>query len=237
METDHVLYAVAELAATGNGFKSFLHKSRDVVADICKGVECRNINPSVIAVTIVHYMSYTVASECCAVRHSRPEHTYEIGFNLEIYVVRVGIVHPMSGFGRIDSVEDIVTCSLVRVPEFVICICETVGINVHRGVDAILRHHFEEGQVHIDIVIKSRVRDEGFIDIILAPRNGLLILHQTSLEFELCRTAVGASYGLGEPASAHLVFQDLAGQGDLLTIAYPAAGTSCKYEKCKYVIA
>ena len=119
----------------------------------------------------------------------------------------MGVVLPVTGFRGATAVEDVVAGALVGMPELVVCISKCVGILFHRCIQAVFEHGFHEGEVHVDIVIKTGIFNVGVIDVVIVPRNRDLFHDDASLVLELGRASIGAADCLAVPSSADFVHE------------------------------
>ena len=133
---DDVFHAPVIAALFGDGFQGFLDDEPDVVRDERKRIHRCHVNSAVPAVAVVHDVSRAVAELRGRVGHARGHEPREIGFDLEVEVVGMGVVEPVPRLGRADAVEDVVACGLVGMPQDVAGIGEGCGERIHRGVDA-----------------------------------------------------------------------------------------------------
>ena len=90
-------------------------------------------------------------------------------------------------------------------PELVVIVGKLFSEKIHMRIDSVLDHHINECEVHIDIIIKTRVEDECVVDVVVIPRNRNTVPDDTSLVLELGRSSIGTSDGLSEPSSLDLV--------------------------------
>ena len=206
-EAEYVVDAGAELGPFRNGLDGLADHGRDVVTDIGQRIHRRREDAAVPAVTVVHDVADPVGDGGRRVGHAGGQHPDKVRLDLEIDVVGVGIVLPVAGGRCRNPVQDVVAGCLVGVPEFIGRVREGVGKVLHRGVDPLLGHHLQEGQVHIDIVVEAGIFNKGIIDVIVVPDDRHFVGHQAALELELGGAAVGAADGLGEPAALDLVGQ------------------------------
>ena len=208
-QTQHIVHTSAEARAFRNHFGSLAHDGRNIVTHIGIGIKGADKDASIPAVAVVHYVTYPVGKSRSLDRLSRAEHSDEVGFNLEVNIIGVRIVLPISGLRSRATVEYVVARSLIGVPEIVVGIGETVCIFLHRRINSHIAHHFKESEVHIDIIKQARIGDEGVIDIVVIPYHRLSVRNEAAFVLEFRRTTVGASYGLGEPSAADFVHQDI----------------------------
>ena len=204
---EHVGDGGVELGTFRNQLQRLRHDGRNVVADIGQGVHGADIDAAVPAVAIVHDVTDAVAELRDAVDVAGIEHADKVGLDLEIDVIRVGIVLPVAALGRSAAVEDIVTGRLVGVPEFVVGMGEGFGVCLLGGVDALPEHDFQESEVHVNVVVQTGILHIGIIDVVVVPGDGNLVHDQAALVLELGRTAVGAADRLAVPAALDLVHQ------------------------------
>lgn len=150
-------------------------------------------------------MPYTVTTLRRRIQHTRIKHSDKICFNLKIDIISMWIILPMTRFRRHYPVENIVAGCLVRMPKLVISICKLLRIEFDRSIKSVFSHHLKKCQVHINIIIQTRILNESIVDIVVVPYYRLVILNQTALEFKFCRTTVCTAYGLSKPPATNFV--------------------------------
>ena len=142
---DHILYAAAVCAA----WREYLEALGDYVLHVaayeCHGIHCRHVYAAVPAVAVVHDVSSAVAYLGRRLRHGGGHESGEVGLDLEIYVVCMGVVEPMARRGRHNAVEDVVPCRLVGMPQGVAGIGEGRSHGVCRRVYAETVYYLDKG--------------------------------------------------------------------------------------------
>ena len=225
-----------EFGALRDGFQGLGDDGGDIIADISQAIHCADEDSAVPAVAIVHDMADAVAQLRRAVHAAGAEHADEVGLDLEVDVVGVGVEFPVSAFRSATSVEDVVAGRLICVPQLVIGISECLGIFLHGGVQTVFKHGFHEGEVHVDVVVQAGILDVGVVDIVVVPGNGDILVDDAALVLELRGASVGAADGLAVPAAADLVHERGIVHFDCLAIGDPGGlGAGCKeYDNRKY---
>ena len=150
-------------------------------------------------------MSRPVAYLRCRVGHSGRHKSGEIGLDLEVDVIGVGIVEPMARLGRTDSVKNVVTRCLIGMPKHVTRIGEGTGEGIGRSIDPKTLEDLHESQVHVYVVVQPRKLLEPLTDIAFGPRDGRIVLNHRTAEAELGGATVRTADSLAGPAAADLV--------------------------------
>ena len=206
---DHVVDALVEFALLGNRFQRLGHHELHIVRDKSQRIHRPDINPAVPTVAVAHDMSYLIRNFGCAVGHSRIHQSCEIGFDLEVEVVCMGVVEPVSRLGGHNPVQDVIAGRLVCVPQAVFGRCESHRDGIHRGIEAETVEYLHERQVHIHIVVQTRGSFVPPFDITVRPRDRGVIRNHAALEVEFGGPSVGTSDGLAGPASLDFIEKHL----------------------------
>ena len=125
--------------------------------------------------------------------HTGRHESREVGFDLEIEVVGVRIVLPVPAFGRFHSVENIVTRRLIGMPQLVGGIGEGTGHRVDGHVESVLVVNLDEGQIHVDVVVQAGLVIVPPFDIVVGPRDLVLVGNDRPVVLEFGRAPVGAA--------------------------------------------
>ena len=192
-------------ALLGDRLQGFPDDESDIIGDERQRIHGRHVNPAVPAVAVIHDMSRPVAYLRCRVGHSGRHKSGEIGLDLEVDVIGVGIVEPMARLGRTDSVKNVVTRCLIGMPKHVTRIGEGTGEGIGRSIDPKTLEDLHESQVHVYVVVQPRKLLEPLTDIAFGPRDGRIVLNHRTAEAELGGTAVRTADSLAGPAAADLV--------------------------------
>ena len=96
MEYAHIVNALIEGALLRNTGKGNIHNLCRVVTDEGCGVESGNESSSVEAVSAVHNMSNLVCNLKGLRHHTRSHKPDKVSLNLEVQIVCVRVVEPMS---------------------------------------------------------------------------------------------------------------------------------------------
>ena len=204
----HVAHALVVLALLGDALQRLADDEVDVVADEGEGVHGGHIHASVPAVAVVHHVADVIAEMACGIGHSGRHDACVVGFDLEIYVIGVGIVLPVADLGSCHSLPDVVARLLVGVPEHVSGLGERFLERAYRGVQTFLLEHVHEGQVHVDVVIQAGGVVEVPFDVAVRPFYRDVVVDHGSGIPEFRGASVGAAYGLSGPGALDLVHQD-----------------------------
>lgn len=211
----HILDAAAVGAARGQSLQRLGDNVLDVVAHECQSVHRRHIYSAVPSVAVVHYVSRAVAYLRGGVGHGGRHETREVGLDLEVDVVGVGIVTPVARCRGHHAVEYVVACRLVGVPQRVTGVGKGRGHRVGGGVDAQAVDHRNEGQVHVYVVVDPGGIEHRRAHVVgIAPRDFHFVADETLRMAELGRAAVGYAYRLAGPAALDLVEQFGSRHGD-----------------------
>ena len=88
--------ATVKFTLFGYCFKSFRDNCINVVIYISQCIHCSHVYTSIPSVAVVHDMPYLVRKIGGGIYHPRTYHSNEVCFNLEINIVSVRIIFPMS---------------------------------------------------------------------------------------------------------------------------------------------
>ncbi len=222
-----------ELGAFGDGPQGLHDNGWNVVADIGQAVHGANIHAAVPSVAVIHDVAYPVAQRRCLVHLAGIQHPNEIGLNLEVDVVGMRVVFPVSAFRSAASAQNIVAGGLVGVPKLVVGTGKGVGIGLHRSVQSLFQHGFHEGEVHVNVVVKARVLDVRIVNIVVVPGDGNLLHDEPALVLELRGAAIGTADGLAVPSAFDLVYEGCLVNGDGLAIGHLGClGAGCQEQEC-----
>jgi hypothetical protein len=191
-----------------------LDEAVDIVLDKGQRIHGRHVKPAVVSVPVVHDVAHAVADPGRRIDHAGAHQTCEIGLDLEIDVVGMGVVQPVAGLRRSDAVEDVIAGHLVGVPEHVAGLGELLSESPGRRIQPFLLDNLNKGQVHVDVVVKTGHVFEEPRQRIRSPVQRLIVGDKSALKTKLGRTAVGAADGLPGPASLDLVQQAVSRKSD-----------------------
>jgi hypothetical protein len=156
-------------------------------------------------VPVVHDPPHAVGVLVRLLRQPRRHEPDEVRLDLEVDVVRVGVVTGMARVGRLHAAVQQAARGRVRVPETVLRIAEHRAVLLGRGVEADAVHDFGERHLDVEVVLVDRV-----VDPLGLPGDGAVIdLPQPA---ELRRGAEGDADHLSRPPPADLVFEHGAGE-------------------------
>ena len=192
------------LALLRNRLESFRHDIIHVVADECQGVHRSDVNPAIPAIAIIHDVPYAVAVMHGSVDHPWSHESCIICLDLEIDVICMRVVLPIAGFWRHDAVQDVVPALLVCMPERIRRIGVSLCERLYRGIQSFFLEDFDEGEVHVDVVVESRRMVEVPFHAVLVPAY-FHVVTDNSAVFEFRRPTVCASDCLASPSSFNLV--------------------------------
>ena len=96
MEFAHIVYALIEGALLRNALKRYVHDFHRVVADEGGRIEGGNEGSSIETVAAVHYVSYLICNLKGLRHHARSHKPDKVSLNLEVQIVCVRVVEPMS---------------------------------------------------------------------------------------------------------------------------------------------
>ena len=214
MPDAHVVDALPEGALLRDALESHIHYAGRVVLDERRAVEACYEGAAVEAVAAVHYVADARGDVQRLRHHSGRHQAHEVGLDLEVKVIGVGIVDPAAGLRRHNALADVVAARLVGVGKVIRRVGKTEPQLLGRGVEAELLEGLGECQVVVDIVEKARLAVPPVLDVALTPADGDFFGNDGPAELELRRGAVDDAYGLPCPAAHDLVFECILGQGD-----------------------
>ena len=84
---------------------------------------------------------------------------------------------------------------------------ESQGEGVHWSIFPQAVQDIEEGQVHVDVIVESRLVVKEILHLMVAPEDGDAVSDGLPLIAELCGAAISATNGLSCPAALNLVHQ------------------------------
>ena len=195
-----------------NRFQGFGDDIFDVVRDERQRIHGRHVDAAVPAVAVGHDVADAVAHFGGRIGHTGRHESREVGFDLEIEVVGVRIILPVPAFGCFHSVENIVTRRLIGMPQLVGGIGEGTGHRVDGHVESVLVVNLDEGQIHVDVVVQAGLVVVPPFDIVVGPRDLVLVGNDRPVVLEFGRTPVGAAESLSGPTALDLVQQHFSGQ-------------------------
>ena len=94
MPFDYVRHALVVLAFGRDRLESLRNNVFNVIGDEGQGIHGRDIDTSVPAVTVVHHVADLISVVNGRIGHSRSHYSGVVSLDLEVDVVRMGIVHP-----------------------------------------------------------------------------------------------------------------------------------------------
>ena len=147
------------------------------------------------------------------VDHSGSHKAGVISLDLEVDVVRMGIVFPETGLWGHDAIADVVPGCLVGVPEGITGGGKSFGKALNRSVKSLFLKNFHKSKIHVDVVVQPRSLVIIPFDPMFRPLDLDVVIDQRTVN-KLRRTAVGASDHLACPATFNLVHQLFLGDRD-----------------------
>ena len=147
------------------------------------------------------------------VDHSRSHKAGVISLDLEVDIVRMGIVFPETGLRRHDAIADVVPGSLVGVPKGITGGGKSFGKALNRSVKSLFLKNFHKGKIHVDVVVQSGSLVIIPFDPMFRPLDLDVVVNQRTID-KLSRAAVGAADHLACPATFNLVHQLFLGDSD-----------------------
>ena len=207
---DHVGDALMESTLNGDDIQRPSNNLRDVIEQESITVHDRYEDAPVVAVARIHDVPHPVAKPDGTVRHPGVHDPGKISLDLEIDIICVRIVGPMAGRRRHQAIQHIVAPLLIGMPQPVSGM--GIGLRKSRGrsIKPLLLQHFNEGEIHVDIVVQTGNVGHPVLHHSVRPDNVHRIGNNASVKAEFRRAAVGNPYGLGSPGPPDLVFQFLA---------------------------
>ena len=161
-------------------------------------------------------MAYFVGVLHGRVHHAWRHYAGVVGLYLEVDVIGVGIVLPMSGFGRHYALEYVVASLEIGVPKRITGVGKSIGEAFHGGVQPFALEDLDEGEIHIHVVVEPGHVVVPPLHDMIVPFYGILIGDETG-ELELGGAAVGAANHLSGPGTAYLVLEGLLADGKFLS--------------------
>ena len=123
---DDVSHAFVVAALGRDGLEGFLHNERNIVGYKCESIHGSHIDTAVPTVSIVHDMSDFIGVTHGCIDHSRSHDAGIVGLDLEVDVVGMGVIAPVSGCRRHDAVQDVVAGLQIGMPERISGICKCI---------------------------------------------------------------------------------------------------------------
>ena len=152
-------------------------------------------------------MTDAVADLRGRVGHAGRHQPGEIGLDLIVDIVGMGVVEPMPGI--LDALDNVVACDLVCMPQLIIGMGEGRGKRIDRSLEPFAFEHLDECKIHVDVVVNPRALLHQVAHISLVPGERLVILDIGPVIQELCLAAVGYAQRLSGPSALDLVQQAL----------------------------
>ena len=212
----------------GDGLKGHVHYLCRIVFHKGCAVKACDVGSAVESVSAVHY----VANPVCYVKrfreHAGRHQADEIGLNLEVKVVGVGVVEPVAAFRRHDALAHVVPSRLVGMGKVIGRVCKAQGKVLGRCVQTKLFKGLGKSEVVVDVVKETGLTVPPVLDVALAPADRNLFRDYCAAEFELCGSAVHYAYGLARPAALDLVHEGILGKGYGLGRFGRGTGGNCK---------
>ena len=205
MPTDHIAHALVVTALFRYCFQGFRYNKSDIVRHEGKRIHSTDIYAAIPSVPIIHDMSDLVGYFGSRIRHSRRHQTGIVRLYLVIQIVCMRIIQPMPGSGRHDSLQNIITGRLVRMPERIAGCCKSHCKRIDRSIQPQAVEDIDKRQVHINIVIQPGRVLIPPLDIPIRPGNRDILLDHRPVIPELCRSAIGTTDRLSGPTAFYLI--------------------------------
>ena len=200
-----------KLALSGDCLQRLGNNKFHIVADIGNGVHCTDVDTAVPSVAVVHNVPHPIRDFRGGIGHSRRHYSRIVSLYLIVNIIGVGIVAPMARHRRTYATQNIVTCSLIGVPQIVACMSKSRGKRVGGRVEPQTVEHPHKGKIHINIVVERGHTLHIFSNVVgLAPRNLAAIGNHARTVLKLCGAAVGATEHLSRPCAFYLVHESSA---------------------------
>ena len=206
---NHIGNATIEIALLRNCKQSFVDNASNVGIHESQRIHCPHKHASIPAVAIVHDVSYAVRYLRCRVWHCRAHQSGIIGFNLVVDIVGMRVVDPMARLRRHYTAQNVVSGSLVGVPQRIWCIGKSHGKRIGRSIDAQPVDDIDKSEVHIHIVVQTRRIVEPPFNCPIVPLQRNTVGNHLAAPAEFSWTAVGTAYGLSGPSTLYFVAKDI----------------------------
>ena len=212
MEIDDPRDRLVEAGADGNRLEPFRHDVVDVIGDESERVHRRDVDATIPAVAGVHDVADAIRDVSCRVRHAGRHEPDEVGFDLEVDIVRVRVVAPLAGLRRLHAFQNVVSRHLVGVPQLISRVGKSLGKPLRRRVHAVLLDDVDEGEVDVDVVVQSRRLLEGLFQERVVPGDRRVVLDHRAAVAEFRRPSERDADCLPRPPSFDLVAQHFRGE-------------------------
>ena len=159
--------------------------------------------------------------------HARAHQSGVVGLDLEVYVVGMRIVFPVTRSRGLDAVEDVVAGTLIGRPQGIASGGEGVGKVGDGCVEPLLLEDVYESEVHVDVVVQS-----GQVLVVMGHQGvvpgyvGRVGYHASGI-LKLGGATIGTAYGLASPSALDLVEQRGPAQGNSLGLCAQGQHGSC----------
>ena len=173
-------------------FKGFFHNILHIITDIGQRIHGCNIHPPVPTFAIRHDVTYLIANFSRLIGHPRRHNSGKISLNLEIDTMGMRVVLPMPALRSFHSLQQVIARYLIGMPQGIFRSLKGNGKRIHRSIQTASFKDFDKCQIYIDIIIKSRKAIVPFFHHVFIPRNGNIILNNSSQEFEFGGTTITA---------------------------------------------
>ena len=212
MPTDHIVHTLIVTALLWYSFEGFGNDKPDIIRNKCQRIHGSYINTSIPTV-IIHDMTDLIRNFRSGIRHSRRHQTGIIGLDLVIQVIRMRVIQPMTGSRRHDTLQNIIPCSLVGMPQHISGFCKCHRKRIDRCIQSQTVEDIHKGQVHIDIIIQTGIVLIPPFDIAVRPGNRDIILYHRPVITKLRRSSVRTTDRLSGPSSFDFIHQLLLTDG------------------------
>ena len=176
MEVEHVADAAVEGALLWNRSESGLNYIARIVEIEGAAVKACHEGTAVESVARVHYVAYLVGDAQSLGHHCGGHQADEVGLDLEIKVVGMGVIEPVARLGGHDAVADVVAAGLVGVGQMVVGEGKCLGKLLLRAVESETLEGLHESAVVVDVVEEAGLLFPPVFHIVLRPRDRLIVL-------------------------------------------------------------
>ena len=188
-----------------NCFQSLSYNILYIIGNKSQCIHSPHINTTIPTIAIIHNMTYFIRNFRCCIGHAGAHQTCVISFYLIVNIISMGIILPMTGFGRHNTIQNIVTRSLIGMPQHITCIGKSHSKRIDRSIQSQTVKYIHKGQIHINIIIQTRFIFIIPFNIPIRPIDRNIILYHCPRISELCRTTIRATYCLTSPSSFNLI--------------------------------
>ena len=205
-QTD-VIDALPEGAFRGDWLKSHIHYLCRVILNESGAVKACNVGSAVESVSAVHDVAHPVCYVKGLGKHAGSHEAHEVGLNLEIKVVGVGVVEPVAAFRGHDALADVVPSGLVGMGKVIWRVGKAQREVFGRCPQSQLLEGLRKGEVVVNVVKQAWFTVPPVLDVAFSPANGDFLRNYGSAELEFRGGTVNHPYCLSCPAALDLVHE------------------------------